>query len=221
MPGDAATRLEVSMPKVEVANDSWVLVLSLAGTLEEIFLSCADDKTGAGRLLGRWIVVTVELSLEVLVLSLSGSEVVRPPVRNALETVIVWSLLGIVDFVLLSLSGIETVVPFVTELLEMVDVLSLSESAGVDVLSLVGTVVVIVLCLSVVEAAVPFVPELLEMAVVLYLSGCVDDDVLSLSGNEVVTLSLLGTIGVTETVETTLVEDVEDGIGTTETVVLS
>lgn len=177
MPGDAATRLEVSMPKVEVANDSWVLVLSLAGTLEEIFLSCADDKTGAGRLLGRWIVVTVELSLEVLVLSLSGSEVVRPPVRNALETVIVWSLLGIVDFVLLSLSGIETVVPFV--------------------------------------------PELLEMAVVLSLSGSVDDDVLSLSGNEVVTLSLLGTIGVTETVETTLVEDVEDGIGTTETVVLS
>ena len=209
-----------------------MLVLSLAGILEEIFLYCADDKTGAGRLLGRWTLVTIELSLEALVLSLSGIEVVRPLVLNALEIVIVWSLLGIVDIVVLSLSGIETIVPFVPELLEMVAVLSLSESADVGVLSLVGTVVVIVLSLSVVEAVVPFVPELLEMTVVLSLSGSedadvlslsenADVDVLSLSGNEVVTLSLLGTIGVTEMVETIVFEDIEDGIGTAETVVLS
>ena len=202
-------KLEVSMPTVGVVDDSWVLVLSLAGTLEEIFLSCVDDKTGAGRLLDRWMMVTVELSLEEVVLSLSGIEVVRPPVPNALETAMVRSLVGNVDVVVLSLSRLDTNELFVLKTLEELKVLSLA-----------GIVVVILLSLSVVEAVVVFVSELLGMAVVLSLSGSVDVDVLSLSGNEVVTLSLLGTIGVTETVETTIIEDVEDGRGTTETVVL-
>ena len=188
----------------EIVNDSWVLVLSLAGTLEEVFLSCADDKIGAGRLLGPWPMVIVELSLEILVLSLSGIEVVRPPVPNVTETVIVLSLLANVDVAVLSLSGVETEVLLVLDKLDRP-----------KVLSLVGIVVVLVLSLSVVEAAVPFVPELLEMVAVLSLSESAGVDVLSLSGNEVVTLSLLDTMGVTETDETTVIDDIEDGTGTT------
>ena len=113
------------------------------------------------------------------------------------------------DFVVLSLSGIEIDMLFV---LETMDKLKVS--------SLIGIVVVIGLSLSVVEAAVLIVPELLETAVVLSLSGSVDVDILSLSGNEVVALSLFGTMGVTDTVETNVIDDIEDGRGTTEIVVL-
>ena len=163
--------------------------------------------------------VTAELSLEVLVLSLSGIEVVRPPVPNTLETLIVWSLLGNVGVVVLSLSGIEINVLLVLETMDKL-----------KVLSLVGIIVVVALPLPVVEGAVLFVPKLPGMAVVLSLSGSADVDVLSLSGNEVVTLSLLGTTGVTETAETTVPlptsalsgpEDIEDGTGATEVVVLT
>ena len=191
-------------------NDSWVLVLSLAGTLEEVFLSCADDKTGAGRLLGPWSIVVVNLSLEKLGLSLSEIEVVRAPVPNAPETVIVWSLLANVEVAVLSLSGVETKM-----------LLVLGELETPNVVSSVGIVVVVVLSLSVVGAIVPFVPKLLEMAVVLSLSETADVDVLSLSGNEVVTLSLLGTMGVTATVEATVIDDIEDRTGPTEMVVLT
>ena len=151
--------------------------------------------------------VAVELSWDVLVLSLSGIEDVGRPVPNALVTLVVWSLVGNVDVVVLSLSGFETDVLFVPETL-----------GTLKVSSLVGVPVVRVLSLPVIEAAVLFV--LLEVAVVLSLSGSADVDFLSLSGNEVVKLSLLGTMGITET-NTAVTEDKEDRTGTTETVVLT